>query len=88
MHAQEFSSAWPAVLDDMLEFIALTHLSLGRGRAASVKVTFSRQRVAPDELQPHVDRFRGNLEQQLPGTRLELGAGQRAAHRVEVRYTH
>ena len=37
VHAQEFSSDWPAVLDDMLEFIALTQLSLGRGRAARVK---------------------------------------------------
>ena len=88
MYAQEFSSDWPVVLDDILEFIALTQLSLGRGRAASVKVTFSRQRVAPGELQPHVDRFRGDLERQLPGTRLELGAGPHAAHRVEVRYTH
>ena len=86
MHAQEFGSAWPAVLDDMLEFIALTQLSLGRGRAASVKVTFSRGRVAADALQPHVDRFRGDLERQLPGTRLELSAGPQAAHRVEVRY--
>ena len=86
MHAQEFSAVWPAVLDDMLEFIALTQLSLGRGRAASVKVVFSRRRVAADALQPHVDRFRGDLERQLPGTRLELGAGPHAAHRVEVRY--
>ena len=88
MHAQEFSAAWPAVLDDMLEFIALTQLSLGRGRAASVKIIFSRQRVAADALQPHVDRFRGDLERQLPGTRLELGAGPHAAHRVEVRYAN
>ena len=87
MHAQEFSSCWPAVLDDILEFIALTQLSLGRGRAASVKVTFSRQRVAPDEQQPHVERFRGDFERQLPGARLELGAGPHAAHRVEIRYT-
>ena len=88
MHAQEFSADWPAVLDDMLEFVALTHLSLGRGRTASVKVAFSRQRVAPDALQPHVDRFRGDLERQMPGTRLELGAGPHTAHRVEVRYAN
>ena len=86
MHAQEFGSDWPAVLDDMLEFIALTQLSLGRGRAARVKVSLSRERVAADALQPHVGRFRDRLAQQLPGTRLELVAGHHSAHRVEVHF--
>ena len=86
MHAQEFSSDWPAVLDDMLEFIALTQLSLGRGRAARVKVSLSRERVAADALQPHVGRFRDRLAQQLPGFRLELVAGHHSAHRVEVHF--
>ena len=86
MHAQEFSSDWPAVLDDMLEFIALTQLSLGRGRAARVKVSLSRERVAADALQPHVGRFRDRLAQQMPGTRLELVAGHHSAHRVEVHF--
>ena len=84
MHAQEFSSDWPAVLDDMLEFIALTQLSLGRSRSAWVKVTLSRERVAADALQPHVGRFRDRLVQQLPGTRIELIAGHQSAHRVEI----
>ena len=86
MHAQEFSSDWPAVLDDMLEFIALTQLSLGRGRSARVKVTVSRERVAADALQPHVGRFRDRLGRQLPGTRIELIAGHHSAHRVEVHF--
>ena len=86
MHAQEFSSDWPAVLDDILEFIALTQLSLGRGRAARVKVSLSRERVAADALQPHVGSFRDRLAQQLPGTRLELVAGHHPAHRVEVHF--
>lgn len=86
MHAQEFSSDWPAVLDEMLEFIALTQLSLGRGRVARVKVSLSRTRVAADALQPHVGRFREQLAHQAPGTSLELGAGHHAAHRVEVHY--
>ena len=86
MHAQEFSSDWPAVLDDMLEFIALTQLSLGRSRAARVKVSLSRERVAADALQPHVDRFRSRLAHQMPGTRLELVAVHLAAHRVEVHF--
>ena len=86
MHAQEFSSDWPAVLDDMLEFIALTQLSLGRDRAARVKVSLSRERVAADALQPHVDCFRSRLAHQMPGTRLELVAVDLAAHRVEVHF--
>ena len=86
MHAQEFSSDWPTVLDDMLEFIALTQLSLGRSRAARVKVSLSRGRVAADSLQPHVDRFRIRLDHQMPGTTLELVAGHQAAHRVEVHF--
>ena len=86
VHAQDFSSDWPAVLDDMLEFIALTQLSLGRSRSAWVKVTLSRERVAADALQPHVGRFRDRLAQQLPGTRIELIAGHQSAHRVEVHF--
>jgi len=84
VHAQEFSSDWPAVLDDMMEFIALTQLSLGRSRAARVKVSLSRERVPADALQPHVDRFRSRLAHEIPGTRLELVAAHQAAHRVEV----
>ena len=84
VHVQEFNSDWPAVLDDMLEFITLAQLSLGRGRSARVKVIVSRERVAADALQPHVGRFRDRLAQQLPGTRIELIAGHRSAHRVEV----
>lgn len=86
MHAQEFSSDWPAVLDDMLEFIALTQLSLGDGRAARVTVSLSRGRVAADALQPHVGRFRAQLAQQRPEVRLELAAGHQPAHRVEVHF--
>ncbi|MDP9932874.1 hypothetical protein J2X92_005133 [Variovorax paradoxus] len=86
MHAQEFSSDWPAALDDMLEFISLTQLSLGQGRAARVKVSVSRERVAADVLQPHIGRFRDRLLQQLPGVRLEFTAGHHAAHRVEVHF--
>jgi hypothetical protein len=86
VHAQEFSSGWPAVLDDMLEFIALTQLSLGRGRSARVKVSLSRERAPADALQPHVGRFRDQLAQQSPGTVLELVAGHHPAHRVEIRF--
>lgn len=86
MHAQEFSSDWPAVLDEVLEFIALTALSLGDGRAARVRLSLSRQRVAADALQPHVGRFRERLAQQLPLARLEIVAGHHPAHRVEVRF--
>jgi hypothetical protein len=86
VHAQEFSSDWPAVLDDMLEFIALTQLSLGRGRAARVTVSLSRARVAADALQPHVASFRDRLSRQSPGTRLELAAGHQSVHRVEVHF--
>ena len=86
MHTQEFGSDWPAVLDEMLEFIALTQLSLGRSRTAQIKVSLSRERVAVDALQPHVSRFRDRLAQQLPGSRLELVAGHHSAHRVEVHF--
>lgn len=86
MHAQEFSSDWPAVLDEIAEYVALTALSLGRGRAARVLVSLSRERVAADALQPHVGRFRERLAQQLPGTRLDIVAGHHPAHRVEVRF--
>jgi hypothetical protein len=86
VHAQEFSSDWPAVLDDMLEFIALTQLSLGRGRPVQVMVHLSRARVAADALQPHLGSFRDRLSRQSPGTRLELAAGHQPAHRVEVRF--
>ncbi len=86
MHTQEFSSDWPAVLDDILEFIVLTQLSLGRGRAGVVKLSLSRERVGPDQLQPHVNRFRRDLARQAPGMHLELGAGHHAFHRVEVHY--
>ncbi|MET3373446.1 hypothetical protein ABIC89_002508 [Variovorax boronicumulans] len=86
MHTQEFSSDWPAVLDDMLEFISLTQLSLGQGRAIRVKVSLSRERVSADALQPHVGDFRIRLLRQLPSVRLELAAGHHSAHRVEVHF--
>lgn len=86
MHAQEFSSEWPGVLDEMLEFIALTQLSLGRGRAPRVKVSLSRERAPAKALQPHVGRFRTRLAQQSPGSALELVAGHQPAHRVEVHF--
>ena len=86
MHTQEFGSDWPAALDDILEFVILTQLSLGRGRAGVVKISLSRERVAPDQLQPHVNRFRRNFTQKVPGMRLELGTGHHASHRVDVYY--
>lgn len=86
MHTQEFGADWPAVLDDIMEFILLTQLSLGRGRDGVVKLSLSRERVAPEDLQPHVNRFRRNLAQKAPGMRLELGAGQHASHRVDVHF--
>ena len=86
VHAQQFSGSWPGVLDDMLEFILLTQLSLGRGRAAQVQVTLSRQRVAADQLQPHVQRFRDRLSAQVPEAQLALQAGHEPEHRVELRF--
>jgi hypothetical protein len=86
VHAQEFSSEWPAVLEDMLEFIALTQLSLGRGRSARVKVSLSRERAPANALQPHVGRFRDRFLQQSPGAVLEIVAAHHSAHRVEVHF--
>lgn len=86
LHVQEFGSDWPAVLVDVLEFIVLTQLSLGRGRAAAVRLSLSRQRVAADQLRPHVEHFRASLAQQLPTARLDVVAGHHARHRVEVDY--
>ena len=86
LHVQEFASDWPAVLAEALEFIILTQLSLGRGRAAAIKLTVSRQRVAPNQLQPHVDLFRASLAQQLPHARLDVVAGHHALHRVQIAY--
>lgn len=88
MHTQEFSSDWPGVLDDILEFIVLTQLSLGRGRPVLVKLSLSRVRVTPEQLQPHVERFRAKLVRQVPQLRLVLGAGPQPAHRVEVHYAN
>lgn len=85
-HLQEFGSGWPAVLAEILEYIVLTQLSLGRGRAATVKLSLSRQRVAADQLQPHVEHFRASLAQQLPLARLDVVAGHHALHRVQVDY--
>jgi hypothetical protein len=86
VHAQAFTADWPGVLEDMLEFVTLTQLSLGRGRAPQVQVTLSRERVAADRLQPHVDRFRARMAQQLPQARLQLRAEAVPDHRVEVRF--
>jgi len=86
VHAQEFAADWPAVLAEFLEFIVLTQLSLGRGRTPAIKVSLSRERVAADQLQPHVEEFRASLAQQLPNARLNVVAGHHALHRVEVDY--
>ena len=86
LHTQEFGADWPAVLAEFLEFIVLTQLSLGRGRTPAVRVSLSRERVAADQLQPHVDHFRASLAQQLPSARLEVVAGHHSLHRVEVHY--
>lgn len=86
MHSQDFSSPWPTVLQDMHEFVSLTHLSLGRGRSGQVLVHLSKQRVAATELQPHVNNFRAALAAQLPRLRLELSAADSPIHRVEVHY--
>ena len=86
VHTQEFGADWPAVLAEFLEFIVLTQLSLGRGRAPAVRVSLSRERVAADQLQPHVEQFRASLAQQLPNARLSVVAGHHALHRVEVDY--
>jgi hypothetical protein len=86
VHAQTFAAAWPAVLDDMLEYIALTQLSLGKRRQAQIRVTLSRQLVAADLLQPHVDRFQARLREQLPGARLSMQAAHASEHRVELRF--
>ena len=86
VHTQDFGSAWPAVLAEVLEFIVLTQLSLGRGRAAEVSLSLSRARVAPDQLQPHVEQFRASLAQQLPAARLDVVAGHHPLHRVQVHY--
>ncbi|MBL0419361.1 hypothetical protein JI739_03270 [Ramlibacter sp. AW1] len=86
VHAQEFSAGWPGVLDDMLEFITLAQLALGRGRAPQVLVSLSRQRVSAEQLQPHVNGFRERLLQQWPAAQLTLAAGTGSAHRVEVRF--
>lgn len=86
MYTQEFSAPWPAALGDMLEFIVLTHLSFARGRTSHVRVALSRQRVAPEALQPHVEHFRVQLARQVPQARLELKAEHHPVHRVEIRF--
>lgn len=86
VHAQNFTGEWPGVLDDMFEYLALTQLSLGRRRQAEIVVSLSRQRVAADRLQPHVDRFRARVREQLPGARLTLRAVDAAEHRIELRF--
>ena len=86
MLAQEFVSSWPAVLSDIQEYVALTHLSVGRGRPGHVSVRLSKRRVAANELQPHTSEFRRALRQQLPSLRLTIAAADIPAHRGEVHY--
>ena len=86
MHTQEFASDWPVVLAEILEFIVLTQLSLGRGRTPAVRLSLSRQRVAAEQLQPHVEQFRASLAHQLPSARLDVAARHQPLHRVEVDY--
>ena len=50
MHAQEFSSAWPAVLDDILEFIALTMASCAARPAPLPLWSMKSSSSAPDQI--------------------------------------
>ena len=84
--AQHFTAPWPGVLEDMIEYIALTQLSLGRRRPAQVQVTLSRQQVTATQLQPHVSRFQARVHTQFPGARLALRALNVAEHCVEIRF--
>ncbi len=70
----------------MQEFIALTQLALGQGRAGRVAVLISRQRVAAPQLQPHVQQFRAALARQWPSLVLTVTPVDRASHRVELVY--
>ena len=84
--AQHFTAPWPGVLEDMIEYIALTQLSLGRHRPAQIHVTLSRQRVSAAQLQPHVSQFQARVHLQFPGAHLALRALNVAEHRVEIRF--
>jgi len=86
LRVQEFASSWPGVLAEILEFIILTQLSVGRDRAAAITLTLSRERVAPEQLQPHVEGFRARLAQQLPTALVDVVAEHCALHRVQIAY--
>lgn len=85
-YAQDFVSPWPTALDDIQEYVALTHMSLGKGRAGTVHVRLSRRRAPIDHLQPHVGEFRKALAAQLPMLRLTIEGAEIDAHHVDIQY--
>lgn len=86
MHVQEFFAAWPHVLYEMQEYVALTNLSLGHDRLGVVNVSLSRRLVAAEELQPHINQFRANFAKQFIRLRLEISAVDIPAHTVKILY--
>ncbi len=86
MHTQDFMTPWPIVLHEMQEYIALTNLSLGKGRLGKVNVRLSRQLVAADKLKPHISRFRSEFSAQFPRLSVEMSAEDRLAHQVSIHY--
>lgn len=85
MYSQTFEASWPDVLHEMLEYVRLTQLAVGKGRYASIHVAFSRQLLQPDQLQPHVQDFLAKLEH-LEKVKIVVDGTVEGVHRVDIRY--
>lgn len=82
---RDFSSAWPGVLEEMLDYIHLQLMLAGAWETVEIRVLISRQQVRADELQPHVGVFRTALESTLR-SKVVLQASDERVHRADLNF--
>jgi hypothetical protein len=78
-----FSSPWPAVLEEMLDYVHLQLMLAGAWQTADIHIALSRQLLTAEGLLLHVGKFQKDLEA-IPRTKVVWRSITDAAHRVDL----
>ena len=80
---RNFSSPWPGVLEEILDYVQLQLMLAGRWDSVEIQVLISRKMVTAEKLKPHIDVFRATLAA-TARSKVLLQATDEPTHRTDL----
>lgn len=82
---REFEAGWPQVLELMMDFFETQALLVAPWQSVRIEIHVSRQRVAPKDLQPHVQKFKTAIAA-TKNSKVEFVASHEDKHMIKLTF--